>query len=136
MAASYRSPLWEDLGEQCLGCGACTAVCPTCYCFDVYDEVNFDLQSGERFRVWDSCQFSQFATVAGGHDFRNGRSARLRHRFYHKFKYQASNGDLSACVGCGRCANACLVGINPIDVLGKLQKKRGAELEKRREVVV
>ena len=136
MAASYRSPVWEDLGEQCLGCGACTAVCPTCYCFDVHDEVNFDLHSGERFRVWDSCQFSQFAKVAGGHDFRNGRAARLRHRFYHKFKYQSPSADLSACVGCGRCAEACLVGINPINVLGRLQKKRAADSGKRQEVVV
>lgn len=135
LAISYRSQVWEELGQQCLGCGTCTAVCPTCYCFDVVDEVNFDLASGKRFRVWDSCQFGQFASVAGGHDFRNSRAARLRHRFYHKFKYQAENSGLVGCVGCGRCAEACLVNIKPIDVINKLHRKRVAVSGERQEVM-
>lgn len=131
---SYRSQVWEELGEKCLGCGSCTMVCPTCYCFDVLDEVNFDLSSGQRYRVWDSCQFSQFAAVAGGHDFRNSRSARLRHRFGHKYKYQVEKTGLTGCVGCGRCAEACLVQINPIDVLNDLNHKRDVMTSKHREM--
>lgn len=134
LAISYRSQVWEELGQRCLGCGSCTAVCPTCYCFDVLDEVNFDLSSGQRVRVWDSCQFSQFAIVAGGHDFRSSRAARLRHRFSHKYRYQAAKTGLSGCVGCGRCAEACLVAINPIDVLNELHRKRAAVAGKHREV--
>lgn len=135
MAISFRSQVWEEVGEQCLGCGACTIVCPTCYCFDVVDEVEFDLRDGKRYRVWDSCQFSQFATVAGGHDFRNSRAARLRHRFCHKFKYQSDNFGLAGCVGCGRCAEACLVNITINDVINELHRKRVAVKGKQREVM-
>lgn len=124
LAYSYRSQVWEELGQKCLSCGSCTAVCPTCYCFDVLDDINFDLSSGNRYRVWDSCQLSRFATVAGGHDFRNNRAARLRHRFNHKYKYQLEEIGSTGCVGCGRCAEACLVQINPIHVLNDLHRKR------------
>jgi hypothetical protein len=136
MAISYRSQVWDDLGQKCLGCGSCTMVCPTCFCFDVDDEVDFDLTSGERFRVWDSCQFGHFALVAGGHDFRQGRAARLRHRFFHKFKYQSRDGGRSGCVGCGRCADACLVDIKPIEVINVLQRKQAVQAGKRREAVL
>jgi sulfhydrogenase subunit beta (sulfur reductase) len=136
MAISYRSQVWDDLGQKCLSCGSCTMVCPTCYCFDVIDEVDFGLASGERFRVWDSCQFGHFATVAGGHDFRQGRAARLRHRFCHKFKYQSQTFGQSGCVGCGRCADACLVGIKPVQVINELQRKQAVQVGKRREMVL
>jgi ferredoxin len=141
LGISYRSQVWEEVGQRCLGCGSCTAVCPTCYCFDVLDEADFDLQEGRRLRVWDSCQFGQFAAVAGGHDFRASRAARQRHRFCHKFKYQPETSGLAGCVGCGRCATACLVNIKPIDVLNDLQRKRTAvtgkqRLDRRGEVVI
>ena len=119
LAFNYRSQIWQKLGEQCLGCGACTIVCPTCYCFDVSDEVDFSLSTGQRSRGWDSCQFNQFASVAGGHDFRAGRAARQRHRFNRKYQYQTKATGLAGCVGCGRCAHACLAGIKPIDVLNE-----------------
>jgi formate hydrogenlyase subunit 6/NADH:ubiquinone oxidoreductase subunit I len=135
MAISFRSQVWEEAGEKCLGCGACTIVCPTCYCFDVVDEVEFNLRDGKRYRVWDSCQFSQFATVAGGHDFRNSQAARLRHRFNHKFRYQPDSLGLVGCVGCGRCADACLVDITINDVINKLHRKRVAVKGKQREVL-
>jgi hypothetical protein len=35
--AKYDDALWEENGSTCLGCGACSAVCPTCYCFDIVD---------------------------------------------------------------------------------------------------
>ena len=44
-----RQPCVERIGpEICLACGQCTLVCPTCYCFNVYDEVELNLQDGER----------------------------------------------------------------------------------------
>ena len=49
---SMKSPLWNELGERCLACAACTNVCPTCFCFDVYDEVGLDLHQGQRVRTW------------------------------------------------------------------------------------
>jgi sulfhydrogenase subunit beta (sulfur reductase) len=135
MALSYRSQVWEEVGQRCLGCGSCTVVCPTCFCFDVIDDMDLNLSSGTRIRIWDSCQFGEFATVAGGHDFRNGQAARQRHRFYHKFKYLSDNIGLAGCVGCGRCSDACLVNIRPVDVLNDLQRKEAAVAGKRREVV-
>ena len=62
LSTSYDSKLWEELGDRCLACGMCTNVCPTCYCFNVADEVDFTLSAGTRFRVWDSCQLDKFAT--------------------------------------------------------------------------
>lgn len=136
MSTSYKSIVWDELGQRCLGCGSCTAVCPTCYCFDVIDEVELDLTTGRRFRVWDSCQFSEFATVAGGHNFRSGRAARLRHRFCHKFRYQVEASGIPGCVGCGRCAASCLVGVKPVDLLNTLLRKRTTQSGKQREVLV
>ena len=40
---SQKSPYWDELGDRCLACGMCTKVCPTCYCFDVSDEVDLTL---------------------------------------------------------------------------------------------
>lgn len=134
LAISYRSRVWQEVGERCLGCGACTVVCPTCHCFNVIDEVGFDLDKGQRLRVWDSCQIHGFATVAGGHDFRPEQNARQRHRFYHKYKYQADAHGLPACVGCGRCAQACLAQVNPIDVLNQLYRLRVNAGDQRQKV--
>jgi ferredoxin len=133
MAISYRSVLWEELGRQCLGCGACTLVCPTCVCFNTADETGLDPTCGERQRVWDSCQFNDFALVAGGHDFRPGRAARQRHRFFRKYNYQAAASGLSGCVGCGRCAAACLVHIRPVETLNRLHDLRAAMAGRRQE---
>ena len=42
---------WEKTAEACIGCGICTFVCPTCYCFDISDETLFN--EGMRKRFWD-----------------------------------------------------------------------------------
>ncbi|HKZ84641.1 MAG TPA: 4Fe-4S dicluster domain-containing protein [Anaerolineae bacterium] len=124
LRVSYKSPLWEELGRRCLSCGSCTNVCPTCYCFNVQDEVDFALSLGKRTRVWDSCQLDEFATVAGGHNFRPARAARQRHRFLRKGQYQADAYGLLGCVGCGRCGQACLAKINPVDTFNALYHER------------
>ena len=36
--------VWAEAASRCLSCGACSAVCPTCYCYDVVDEA--DLAGG------------------------------------------------------------------------------------------
>ena len=87
LAHSYEHPLWNQRAKQCFSCGSCTMVCPTCYCFNVEDEVAWDLNNGERIRKWDSCQLHDFAEVAGGHNFRKHLEERFRHRFYRKGKY-------------------------------------------------
>ncbi len=117
-------PVWDKIGEICYGCGSCNHVCPTCYCFDVRDEVSPNLATGERLRVWDGCTLEDFAKVAGGHDFRATRGARLKHRFNRKFRYLSDKFDALFCVGCGRCSRTCLVKINIAEVTNELIRER------------
>jgi ferredoxin len=133
MRTSYNSRVWEDLGQRCLACGSCTIVCPTCYCFNVIDEVDFAQTMGTRARVWDSCQLDEFATVAGGHNFRPTRAARQRHRFMRKGQYQTDSYHLLGCVGCGRCAQACLVHITPVDTFNALYHERAGSAQTSKE---
>ena len=124
LAAIYKrsdsSPVWDKIGAICYGCGSCNNVCPTCYCFDVKDEPAADLKTGERVRVWDACTLEEFALVAGGHNFRKTRGARLRHRFNRKFRYLTDVFKEPFCVGCGRCIRTCLVKINIAEVTNEL----------------
>ncbi|MGD9315990.1 MAG: 4Fe-4S dicluster domain-containing protein [Anaerolineae bacterium] len=120
MGQSYENPIWDRLAEICLACGQCTLVCPTCFCFNVYDEVELNLTDGERRRRWDSCQLDEFARVAGGENFREHQAARLRHRFMRKGRYLMEKYGELGCTGCGRCARSCLVDISPVDVFNEL----------------
>jgi sulfhydrogenase subunit beta (sulfur reductase) len=124
MSQSYDSPEWDALADICLACGQCTLVCPTCFCFNVYDEVDLNLQDGERRRRWDSCQLDEFAAVAGGENFREHQAARLRHRFMRKGRYLIEKYGELGCVGCGRCARSCLVDISPVNVFNDLHGTR------------
>jgi sulfhydrogenase subunit beta (sulfur reductase) len=124
MSQSYNSPVWNELAQICLACGQCTLVCPTCYCFNVYDEVDLRLEDGERLRRWDSCQLDEFARVAGGENFREHQAARLRHRFMRKGRYLTEKYEELGCVGCGRCARSCLVDISPVNVFNDLHRAR------------
>ncbi|MEK7829085.1 MAG: 4Fe-4S dicluster domain-containing protein [Deltaproteobacteria bacterium] len=119
-SGSYNSPVWERIGSICYGCGSCNLVCPTCYCFDVRDDIKLNLKEGERYRVWDGCMLEDFAKVAGGHNFRKTRGERLRHRFNRKFQYQVDKFGGLFCVGCGRCSRTCLVNINIAEVTNEL----------------
>ncbi len=121
LAESADSLLWDVLGEKCLSCGACTNVCPTCYCFDVKDSVGLDLHHGERYRVWDGCQLEEFAMVGTGESFRQPRNMRVKHRFNRKGRYILERYGMQGCVGCGRCARNCLVDIDPIEVFNQLK---------------
>lgn len=109
--ASAGAPLWDEEAARCVACGACSAVCPTCNCYEVLDEACLD-GSVTRSRVWDNCFFTDHARVAGGYDFRAGRGARLRFRFEHKRLGFGSLRGTVSCVGCGRCRRACPVGID------------------------
>ncbi len=117
---AYQDDIWQQLGEHCLGCGSCTLLCPSCYCFNVQDKLEVNLQEGQRIRTWDSCQFDQFAQVAGGDNFRSSQADRQRHRFFRKYKYLWEKHQKTACVGCGRCSRECLANIEPVTVLNQL----------------
>ncbi len=117
---SFDSKVWKELEERCLACGNCTNVCPTCYCFDILDEMELDMKTGRRYRQWDSCQLEPFAKVAGGENFRKERSARQRHRYYRKFSYPVIKFARFFCTGCGRCSRTCMAEINLKETLNAL----------------
>src|SRR4030042_549369 len=52
LGRSYDHPVWEEKAQRCYSCGSCNLVCPTCYCFDVRDDVEWGLQKGRRYRGW------------------------------------------------------------------------------------
>lgn len=127
LTLGYGARIWQELGERCLACGSCTNVCPTCFCFDVQDELDITMQDGERARVWDSCQLREFAMVAGGHNFRESKASRVRHRVMRKGKYIKQVHGLLGCTGCGRCERACLVNITIPGTLNALHEEMKLE---------
>lgn len=128
MKDAYEDPIWKKLGSDCLGCGSCTLLCPSCYCFNVQDKLELNLKEGQRVRTWDSCQFDQFAKVNGGDNFRSSQSDRQRHRFYRKYKYLWDQHQRTACVGCGRCSRECLAKIKPTEVLNQIFSQSSTQL--------
>ncbi len=113
-------PVWDEEGKKCLSCGSCIVVCPTCYCFDLQDELSMDLKKGERLRRWDACMLHGFAEIAGGENFRPTAVNRLKHRINRKFNYLMKKHGQSVCVGCGRCVRACLAEISPDKIAGRI----------------
>jgi len=114
-------PVWEKEASRCLSCGSCIMVCPTCYCFDVADELALSLKKGERLRRWDACMLRDFTLVAGGEVFRDSAKGRLEHRINRKFNYLMKKHGQSVCVGCGRCVRACLADISPKTIAEEIE---------------
>ena len=107
----FNASFWDEVQFACINCGTCTFVCPTCWCFDIQDEVH--QEEGCRMRLWDSCMFPLFTFHGSGHNPRSQKLQRVRQRFMHKLKYypeKYKNG--VACVGCGRCVKFCPVNID------------------------
>lgn len=102
---------WQELAGRCLGCGACSVCCPTCYCFDVLEFSGLDGRSAERIRRWDNCLLKKHSQVAGDVSFEKGRDERFVYRYRHK--YQGFRDlQIPSCVGCGRCRSACPAGLD------------------------
>jgi sulfhydrogenase subunit beta (sulfur reductase) len=115
---NYNAPLWQEEASECVECGACNMICPTCHCFLMYDQN--DAGRMARLRVWDSCMVKDFAQVAGGANPRPQLWMRLRNRFEKKFDFFPKFGGIYACTGCGRCITACPAKIDIRKVLKRL----------------
>lgn len=102
---------WEEVSAKCISCGACTYLCPTCYCFNITDEAAG--LRGRRVRSWDNCMSFQFTLEASGHNPRPTKAHRLRNRVSHKFSYYPTIHEaVIACCGCGRCIRSCPVSVD------------------------
>jgi ferredoxin len=107
----HGASFWDDIAFACLNCGTCTFSCPTCWCFDIQDEVHGT--DGVRTKNWDSCMFPIFTVHTTGHNPRNTKTQRVRQRFMHKLKYFVDKYQAGImCVGCGRCVRQCPVNID------------------------
>lgn len=126
---NYDHPVWQEVKDECLACGSCTSVCPTCYCFGVKDYVDLTLEKGERQRFWDSCMFYEFSRVALDHVFVPDREARIKQRMYHKLTYYQQQFEAPGCVGCGRCVTTCVKHIDPVDIIARIQADPKPEKE-------
>lgn len=107
----FNAPYWEDVAFACINCGTCTYLCPTCWCFDIQDEIYKNYC--DRIRNWDSCMFPLFTLHGSGHNPREKKYQRVRQRFMHKLKYYVDKyNDGIQCSGCGRCVRYCPVNID------------------------
>jgi len=126
---------WQKIAEQCFGCGACTAVCPLCFCFrpstchsrgggnpgstDNKEWIPDQSLPSTRSRVgddklctnWDSCYSKSFSAISS-HNFRPENSDRLYNWYHHKFCRSMAKKNYPLCTGCGRCIDACPAHLN------------------------
>ena len=106
-----ESPYWDEVAKRCLACGSCAMVCPTCFCYEVVDEVTMDGMESLRIRRWDVCFREEFSAIHGI-PLRRTVSSRYRQWLMHKFSYWVGQFGKFGCVGCGRCITWCPVGID------------------------
>ena len=111
---------WEEIAAKCVSCGICTLLCPTCYCFDINDELIKN--KGTRFRSWDSCSFPVYTKMPVENP-RIEKWRRVRNKVCHKYEFYPMNFDVIACTGCGRCIRLCPVNWDIIQTLERTQVK-------------
>lgn len=112
---------WKEYSSRCIACGRCNTVCGTCSCFTMQDIFYSDNKNtGERRRVWASCQIDKFTDVAGGHSFRKDNGDRMRFKVMHKISDFKRRFGYNMCVGCGRCDDACPEYISFSNCINKL----------------
>ncbi len=110
----FGSPYWDKACLQCISCGICRYLCPTCHCFDIADE------DSERVRFWDACSFPNFTKMTSGENPRHTKRERFKQWYNHKFNYFKQNHGVFLCVGCGRCLRSCPVKIDFREVLDRI----------------
>ncbi|MTK12043.1 MAG: anaerobic sulfite reductase subunit A [Clostridiaceae bacterium] len=114
---------WKEYSSRCIACGRCNTVCGTCTCFTMQDIFYKDNKNtGERRRVWASCQVDGYTDMAGGHSFRKDKGDRMRFKVMHKVYDFNKRFGYHMCVGCGRCDDICPEYISFSNCVNKLNK--------------
>ena len=122
----FELDFWDEYKEDCISCGGCNTVCPTCSCFDTVDYLNQEnSRKGERKRVWSSCMLPDFSRTAGGNIARKEVKQMMRFKTMHKvYDYNARfGGNEHMCVGCGRCIQRCPQDISFADTINRLSEE-------------
>lgn len=109
--------IWEKYASDCVSCGACATICPTCSCFLLIDKPGF-----EKVKQLDACQYPGFERVAGGEDALFEIQHRFRNRYMCKYVWKPQKFRSLACTGCGRCIEACIGKINKNEMFLELVK--------------
>lgn len=120
--AALQDQVWDEIAARCVECGACTNICPTCYCFLLYDQ----RKPGDHFQrvfTWDSCQVTGYARMAGMLNPRPRLTDRVKHRYYHKYDYLPLSHGAIFCTGCGRCIDTCSASIDMRESLRSVKAK-------------
>ena len=117
---NLNTPIWHDASQTCVECSGCNYVCPSCYCFLLYDQQHN--QTNERLKVWDSCFHAGYARMAGGITPRLHLVDRFKNHYYHKFDSFLTSYGFEACSGCGRCIESCMGGIDKREVLKSIER--------------
>jgi ferredoxin len=120
LASFEDKEYWEEVAAKCISCGICTLLCPTCYCFDINDEVV--KRQGTRFRSCDSCAFSIYTKMPMENP-REEKWQRVRQKVCHKYEFYPMNFNTIACTGCGRCIRLCPVNWDITQTLQSLPAK-------------
>ena len=124
LTKAWDDPLWAEESKNCILCGGCNFICPTCYCFNIEDIADEHEQNSTRVRYWDSCQLGGYTQMAA-ENTRKTQAERLRQRIYDKFSYvPARHNGAIGCTGCGRCTEVCPSEINITHILGILGRQK------------
>lgn len=126
---NLTNDFWGKIANNCFGCGACSSVCPLCYCFR-QDYRSTPGEADIRCLNWDSCFAGDFAKIQFGHDMRPDNKDRLYNWYHHKFIRGPREIDEILCVGCGRCITACPANLSIYNILHTLNKKYPADQNK------
>lgn len=113
---------WQGIADKCFGCGACTAVCPLCFCTRLESENKID-GTEQTCLNWDSCFAKRFSEIQNRCDLRPKNVDRLYNWYHHKFVRAKKQNDHFLCTGCGRCIEACPANLNIKNILESLLEK-------------
>jgi sulfhydrogenase subunit beta (sulfur reductase) len=117
---------WEEIAAKCVTCGICTFLCPTCYCFDINDEMLRDGSGGARYRNWDCCSFAVYTRMPAENP-REDKWRRVRQKVYHKYSFYPELFGVIGCTGCGRCIRQCPVNWDITQTLNSLPAEAPAK---------